>query len=190
MKPSTLLQKTSAWLPTVLVLALVLAAGGRLIMLGLQKSATEARATAREALVRDRQSIESQLGRMLNAAANDANAAAHALNTGAVPSLAAILPKKNSLWLNADGSVANPGTADPAMAASIASEWETADSRAGVGPRAGFMGPMRQGSQWIVATRVPVQARIGDDGALERAGWAVVFTDLDQLLSNAKLGRL
>jgi diguanylate cyclase (GGDEF)-like protein len=190
MKPGGLLQKTSAWLPTVLVLALVLAAGGRLIMLGLQKSASEARATAREALVRDRQAIESQLGRLLNAAANDANAAAHALNTNAAASLASILPKKNALWLNADGSVASAGTADPVLASSIASEWETADARAGVGPRAGFMGPMRQGSQWIVAARVPVQARVGDDGSIERAGWAVVFTDLDQLLSNAKLGRL
>jgi diguanylate cyclase (GGDEF)-like protein len=182
-------KRTSDWLPTVLVLVVVLLAGGRLIMLGLERNATEARTTARNALNRDRNAIESQLSGLASLATKEAARATRTIETGSAASLASIPPARNTLWFDAEGAVAHAGSVDPALASSIASEWAAEDNSTGSEMRSGFMNPMRHGSQWIVATRAPIQGR-GEDGAYQRIGWAVAFADLQQILVNAKLGRL
>ena len=184
-----LLQRTSDWLPTVLVLIVVLLAGGRLIVVGLERNASEGRDAARLVLVRDRQAIESQLSGLASVSIREAGRAARAVASGSAPNLRAVMPAQNTLWLDDQGKVINPGNADAALANSIASEWSAADDSAGGEARAGFMSPMRQGSQWIVATRAPVQVRTAD-GGIQRLAWAVTFADLERVLTNAKLGQL
>jgi diguanylate cyclase (GGDEF)-like protein len=188
MKPA-LLKNSSAWLPTVIVLAVVLIAGGRLIVLGLERNAADARATARTALNRDRQALESQLGGLATLATNEAARAAREIWAVGGSALSSVPPRRGTLWLSEGGAVVHPGAADRALASGIASEWATADERSGAPARPGFLGPMRQGSQWIVAVRAPIDIR-APDGAIERVGWSVAYADLDQMLANAKIGEL
>jgi hypothetical protein len=58
------LRRKSEWLPTVLVLAAVLLAGGRLILLSVQQRAEQMRESAGTAVVQYGRSIESQLQKL------------------------------------------------------------------------------------------------------------------------------
>jgi diguanylate cyclase (GGDEF)-like protein len=181
---SALFKRTAAWLPVALVLAVVLLGGARLIVLSLQQHAAAARETAGAMATQLATRIERQLQLLTDRATRQAARAV--VNGGARTALTATLPDHNGFWMSAEG-VALPSKATAAsMASSIASEWASAS---GGLQRPSVLGPMREGSRWIVAARVPVvPADAGED--MPALGWSVVYDDLDKLLSAAHLGRL
>ncbi|MHB8477732.1 MAG: putative bifunctional diguanylate cyclase/phosphodiesterase [Steroidobacteraceae bacterium] len=152
-----------AWLPTVVVLAVVVLAGSRLIYLSVQHHAAVARATAAAVAAGFAGKVEPQLQR-LAALARQAPAAGEAR-------------ARNTFLMTADDEV--PGSPPPAAARGIASEWRAAESAAAV-PAAAMLGPVRLGSEWLMAARQPAPA----------GGWAVAYADLDELLADSHLGRL
>ncbi|HEU4625637.1 MAG TPA: bifunctional diguanylate cyclase/phosphodiesterase [Steroidobacteraceae bacterium] len=181
-----LLSRTSAWLPTVCVLLVVLLAGARLIMLSLDRHADDARRAARAELTERRTSIESQLAALAERASDEAARVSRALAGGATT----VAPAHGTFRIEADGSVVRAPKVDRALATGIATEWSHLGAS---GEAARFLGPTRQGSQWIVAVRAPVAAAANRDDAAEPARgtvWAVAYADLDQLLDEAKVGRL
>ena len=64
-----ILKRSGTWLPTVLVLIVVLLAGARLVMLSLERHADDDRAAARSALLQARASFEAQLRGLASSAA-------------------------------------------------------------------------------------------------------------------------
>ena len=73
-------------------------------------------------------------------------------------------------------------------ASGIASEWQSAESSPPV-PGPSILGPMRLGSQWLLAARVPVPASSPGQPPLSR-GWSVAYGDLDELIAASHLARL
>jgi diguanylate cyclase (GGDEF)-like protein len=65
---NAILKRSGTWLPTVLVLLVVLLAGARLVMLSLERHADDDRAAARTALVQARTSLDAQLRDLANRA--------------------------------------------------------------------------------------------------------------------------
>ena len=170
----TLVKRISAWLPTVLVLLVVLLAGSRLIVLSLERHADDARAAARAAVNERRIALESQLAALAARSVQEARRAT---------------PGRDAFRFAPNGSLVRGAGVDATLAQNLASEWAASDAAGGsasawADPR--FLGPTRQGSQWIIAAR----AAMIDRESGERAGWAVAFADLDQLLANARVGRL
>lgn len=186
---AAILERTSGWMPTVLVLVVVLLAGSRLIVLSLERHAEEARAAAASVLARDRQAIESQLIGLARLASEQAARAARAIASGNARRLGSLAPGRNTFWIGTDGTVVRSSNSSAALTSGIASEWATADARRGATAEAEFLGPVRQGSEWIVASRAPVVVPPAG-GAPQRAGWSVAYADLERLLANARLGRL
>ena len=64
-------KRSSQWLPTMMVLTVVVLAGGRLITLSVQQRAEQMRGSAEELVTRYGRSIETQLGRLANRASSD-----------------------------------------------------------------------------------------------------------------------
>jgi diguanylate cyclase (GGDEF)-like protein len=172
------LKRGPRWLPSVLVLAMILGAGGRLIALSVQQQAEQSRAAAQQVASRGAEAFSAQLQRLAARASNEAARATNALSGDDVNEFASIAPARGAFWLSADGTPLPARQSDPALAHAIAGEWSGA-------PRsAGLAGPVRQGSDWLVAARVPILAAA--DGAAR--GWAVAYTDLDHMLASTHLG--
>jgi diguanylate cyclase (GGDEF)-like protein len=177
---------SSAWLPTALVLAVVLLAGSRLVVLSLERNADDARAAARVALTRHRTALESQFVALATRASREAVRASQALVSGVRAKPTTPGPGTGAFLVTATDEVMRSAPSDTVRAAGIMSEWSAADARGGSETR--FFGPTRQGSQWLVAARAPIGAP--GQGADTRVGWAVAYADLDRLTANAGLGRL
>jgi diguanylate cyclase (GGDEF)-like protein len=129
------------------------------------------------------------LQKLVNLAARQAGAGAKALaNTSTFTSLESVPLTNNTFWMTSDDRVLAARPAEAANASGIASEWESAESARPAADSA-VLGPMRLGSQWLVATRVPVVPAIAGVQSPAR-GWAVSYADLDELISNAHLTRL
>jgi diguanylate cyclase (GGDEF)-like protein len=180
---SALFKRAKAWLPVPLVLAVVLLGGARLIVLSLQQHAAAARETAGTMATQLATSIERQLQVLTDRAARQA---ARVVTNGAGTALTATLPDHNGFWMSAEGAALPSKATAATMASSIASEWASASSSL---QRPSVLGPMREGSQWIVAARVPVVPADASEDT-PALGWSVVYDDLDKLLSAAHLGRL
>lgn len=177
------------WVPTVVVLAVVLIAGSRLMYLSIQHHATAARAAASTVVAGYVGKIDPELQKLVNLAARQAGAGAKALaNTSTFTSLESVPLTNNTFWMTSDDRVLAARPAEAANASGIASEWESAESARPAADSA-VLGPMRLGSQWLVATRVPVVPAIAGVQSPAR-GWAVSYADLDELISNAHLTRL
>ena len=176
------LKRSYAWLPTVCVLIVVLLAGSRLIMLSLERHADEARRAARTDLTERRALIEAQLDAIAERATREATRVSRALANGAD----AVSPVRDTFRIESDGAVVRAPKVDAALASGIASEWAHRPVASGGAPSR-FLGPMRQGSQWIVAARAPMRA---SDPADAHTAWAVAYADLEQLLGTARVGRL
>ena len=162
-----LIASSLGWVPTVVVLAVVALAGSRLIYLGVQHHAAVARETAAKVAASFAGKIEPQLQKLAAFAARQA-AAAQA-------------PAPNTFWMTADDKVLSSRLTEAATARGIASEWQSAESAAAV-PASAMLGPMRLGSEWLLAARSPVPP--------PSTGWSVAFADLDELVADSHLGRL
>jgi diguanylate cyclase (GGDEF)-like protein len=93
----------------------------------------------------------------------------------------------HSFQWRADGSIASSGRADAETAKALVSEWQAAAPAVGI-PAAALLGPVREGSDWLMAARAPL-ARPVTAGSAPAAGWAVAYANLDRLLARARLTR-
>ena len=175
----------SGWLLTIAVLAVVLGAGARLIYLGVQHH---------EALARDQAAmltssmvgkIEPQLRALAALATRQANLREKqtADATGDQWPLAS-----GAFWLGPDDQVLAVQTPEAPLATAIAGEWAALDVRPAAGQRT-ILGPIRQGSDWLMAARVPVAT--GEASSPTQPGaWSVAYANLDAVIAPANLGRL
>jgi diguanylate cyclase (GGDEF)-like protein len=182
-------QRSFGWLPTVVVLAVVLIAGSRLFYLSVQHHAAAARETAATVATASVGRIEPLLQRLADLADRQAASAAQVLsNKDASASLASVPPAANTFWMSSDDKVLGARPAEAATADGIASEWQSAESTRSVFGSA-VLGPIRLGSQWLIAVRFPVAAR--SPAAVPRLrGWSVAYADLDELFAASHLPRL
>jgi len=183
---AALFKRTLGWLPATVVLLVVLIAGTRLIALSMQQHAERAREAAGVEATRVAGGIENQL----QGVTDDANRqAARAIANGdGLDAFATVAPVRNGFWLAADGTTLTSKNTPAALANSIVSEWASVSGRGDV-QRPSVLGPMREGSQWIIAARLPIMPPHADSAA-RPLGWSVVYADLDRLLSATRLGRI
>jgi len=186
----TLVKKRElGWLPTVLVLAVVLVAGSRLMYLSVQHHAALARATAADISAGYVGKIEPELQKLGALAVRQAAIANKALmSSSTLAPLESVELPRNTFWMTEDDRVLTARSAESTTASGIASEWESAESTRAV-PGASVLGPLRLGSQWLLAVRVPVAAVAPGNESPQR-GWAVAYADLDEVILGAHLARL
>jgi diguanylate cyclase (GGDEF)-like protein len=163
-------------LPTILVLVVVLTAGARLIYLSVLEHSARARATAETVLAASAKRVETSLQDVFGRAARTAR-------SGAAASDPAQLDKQAFL-MSADEGVLAAREAEAPIAKGIADEWKSAQTGRPT-PAAAILGPMRLGSQWLIAARIPVTPANSPAPA-----YAVAYTDLDTVIAGARLSRL
>jgi diguanylate cyclase (GGDEF)-like protein len=177
------------WLPTAVVLAVVLIAGSRLIYLSVQHHAAAAKVTASGIVAGYVRKIEPELQKLGSLASRQASLGAKALSsTDSFTSLDSVRLASNTFWMTTDDKVLAAQPLEASNASGIASEWESAESSRPV-PGATVLGPMRLGSEWLMAARVAVVPNTGGIQS-EARGWAVAYADLNELIASSHLPRL
>src|SRR5258708_2290384 len=172
-------QGNFAWLPTVVVLAVVLIAGTRLIDLSAQHHAAVARETAATVANTSVRKIEPLLQKLADLAGRGGASAGRAES---VP------PAANPFWMTSDDKVLSSRPEEAATASGIASEWQSAESTRTL-PGSAVLGPMRLGSRWLIAVRFPIEAHSPAEAPRSR-GWSVAYADLNDLIAASQLTRL
>jgi diguanylate cyclase (GGDEF)-like protein len=177
------------WVPTVVVLAVVLIAGSRMIALSVRHDAAVARETAATVADTSVRKIEPLLQKLTDLAERRAALAALVpSHRDTLASLESLPPAAKTFWMTSDDKVLASRPAEASTANGIASEWRSADSAHTI-PGSAVLGPMRLGSQWLIAVRFPIAA--SSPLALARLpGWSLAYTDLDELIGASQLGRL
>jgi diguanylate cyclase (GGDEF)-like protein len=176
-------------LPTMVVLTVVLAVGARLIYLSVQHHAAVARVTAAAVGATYVKKIEPALQNLAALAERQTDLAAKVMwKTGDFASLASVSPATNTFWMSADDKVLGARSSEAGTAGGIASEWKSAEPSR-VLPQPTILGPMRLGSEWLIAIRVPV-APGNAAPAPSVKGWTVAYADLEELIADAHLARL
>jgi len=176
-------------LPTVVVLLVVLIAGSRLIYLSVQHHAVLAREKAATVSTAFVKKIEPPLQKLSDLAARKAAAAAQVLSgTVSFTVLERVTPVANTFWMTVDDKVLSARSAETATASGIASEWQSAESSRAI-PGSSVLGPLRLGSEWLVAIRYPVLSNAPGQAAQLR-GWSVAYADLDEMMADTHLARL
>lgn len=170
-------------LPTVVVLLVVLIAGARLIYLSVQQHSAHARAVAETVVAAAAKRVETSLQGVLERADRTARSAAaqsapDAVGTDGVPGL-----ESQAFLMSRDDRVLAARSAEAPLAKGIADEWKSAQAERP--PESAILGPMRLGSQWLIAARVALAPR--EDSGPE---YAVAYTDLDAIIADARLSRL
>ncbi len=145
------LKGPSRWRPTVIVAAVVVLAGARLLTLSAHERAAELRIAAQGAVSNHARLIESELRKLLQEAREEARRAAD--TPRAVP-LLSVIPRRNAFWMTDTGAVLRAGDADPTVSRALASEWALGSGRGHAA--AEFFGPVRYGSQWFVAAQAAI----------------------------------
>jgi diguanylate cyclase (GGDEF)-like protein len=166
------LRRRTTWLPAVLVFVAIAAAGSRLVALSVEQGAEEARNAAQGAAAQASQALEQQIRDLAMAASRPTRHPADDFNVFE--------------W-GSDGGILAVGRADPAVAKTIVSEWQAA-APAGGTPSAALLGPIREGSEWLIAARAPL-APAAAPGAASQSGWRVAYADLDRLSARSHLVR-
>ena len=167
------LRRHATWLPALLVFATVAAAGSRLVVLSVQQRAEEARKAAQGAAARAAHALGQQIDELAMATAS--------------PSRRLSTRDFNLFEWGSDGGILAVGGSDPAVAKAIVSEWQAATPARGA-PSAALLGPMREGSEWLIAARAPL-APSATLGSASPGGWTVAYADLDRLSARAELVR-
>ncbi len=176
-------------LPTIVVLAVVLIAGSRLIYLSVYHHAALARERAATVSTDFVRKIEPPLQRLSDMAARQAASATRFLSSrDSLTSLETLTPAANIFWMTDDDKVLSARSAEAATAGGIASEWQSAESSRAI-PGSSVLGPLRLGSQWLITIRFPVFSNAPGQAARLR-GWSVAYADLDELIADTHLARL
>lgn len=190
---------------TVVVLAIVLISGSRLIYLTAEHRAAVARATAVSLGTGLVAKIELRLHQLANratqaagrgdAAATPATTPATAVPAPAVVAAQARTAKQGTaahpigtvFWMTADDKVRQAPATAAQDSSGLASEWASAES-VRPAPAAAVLGPVRLGSQWLLAVRAPLDTHASSRG--QGAGWAVAYADLEDLTADTHLAKL
>jgi diguanylate cyclase (GGDEF)-like protein len=178
------MRRYSYWLLPLIAGTLVALTGARLLTLSVRERSQQLRVTAQTAALRHARLIDAQL---LGLAGRAQEEAARAQPTAATTA-PATTADHGTFWMSRDGSVLGAAGAPAAVARAIASEWATSDARAS-NAAAVLLGPVRYGSQWLVAARAAVPRAPGYDGASAPV-WSVSYDNLDALLARARFGTL
>ena len=179
------LKRRSTWLAPLLVFVTVAAAGSRLIVLSVQQRAQQARHAAQAAAARGARAMEQQLEELAARAARAARGATEppARSTPGRPAP----PDFNVFEAGSAGGILAYDRSNTEIAQAIMREWQAAARARGV-PPAALLGPVREGSEWLIAARAPL-VRPAARGAAPHGGWAVAYANLDRLLARAQLTR-
>ena len=181
---ATELKRYSHWLAAILVAAVVVLAGARLITLSVHEHAAQMRIAAQSVVARHARLIEAQLQALTHRARDEAQRAADILGDGTHPvPPASAIPERDTFWMTTRGAVLH--APDPAVARALAGEWASTD--AGGRAPAGVFGPVRYGSQWFVAAQAPIELRSANGSAAAGAR-SVAYESLDALLLRAGFG--
>ena len=158
----------SSWLAPLVVAVAVLLVGARLIALSVAERTDELRVTAQSAVSRHTRLIQSELAAL-------GERARVAADLAAAPRSGASRPEPDTFLLDPAGTVLQ--AADATVAHAIAGELGAAE----LPPRGAgeLFGPVRYGSEWIVAALSPSAGR-----------WGVAYENLDALLAHADFGAL
>jgi diguanylate cyclase (GGDEF)-like protein len=177
-------KRHSVWLLPLLAAAIVLSVGARLITLSVRERSAQLRVSADRLVTRHAAAIEEQLRQLSERAGHEAGRLATARDAGADSTPPASLgPATDTFWMRADGSVLRAPPGASGLAAGVAAEASAAPSAAA--PQAAqLFGPVRYGSDWVVAARAPLKP--GEAGG----GWSVAYESLDALLAQARFGSL
>jgi diguanylate cyclase (GGDEF)-like protein len=176
-------------LPALVVLAVVLTAGARLIYLSVQHHAAAARVAAATQAAAYAKKIAPRLEDLAALADEEAKSAAKIVSgSGDFASLASETPPVHTFFMNADDRVLRARPTESEVENGIASEWKSAETGRVI-PQRAVLGPMRLGSEWLIAVRAPV-LRAGAPATPRSKGWSVAYGELGELLADAHLARL
>ena len=186
---ATIFRRYSHWLLPLLVAAAIVLVGARLITVSVHERAQQMRLSAQTVAARHARLIEARLLALTDRTRAEARRAATAVgdDTAAVPP-ASVLPDRDTFRMTSGGTVLSAPAGEDAIASAIGSEWAAADAP-GSARASGLFGPIRYGSQWIVAARALIRSQ-STQGAAAEGEWAVGFEGLDTLLAQARFGTL
>lgn len=170
---------SSGWLLTVAVLAVVLGAGARLIYLSVQRHEALAREHATALGAGFVGKIEPPLRSLAALAVKQGRVGQAAAANGAGPESWPVA--QGVFWLSADDRVLAARPQEATVAAAIGGEWAAVPATMTTTAGATVLGPIRQGSDWFVAARVPVEGG---------RAFSVAYANLEALIAPAHLGRL
>jgi diguanylate cyclase (GGDEF)-like protein len=179
---------------TALVLIVVLGAGARLIYLGGQHHEAVARERAATVAANFAKKIEPQIRALADLAVRQAMVAeggpvsAAPVTQPGVTGSGTPLPGAGHFWLGMDDRVLAVDSSDSTRAAAIADEWQATDRAPDV-PGPTLLGPLRQGSEWLMAAIVPVVTPDAREST-PAARSAVAYENLDGLIAASHLGSL
>jgi diguanylate cyclase (GGDEF)-like protein len=160
----------------MLVLLIVLTAGARLIYLSVLEHTARARDTAATVLAASARRLDTSLQGVFGHALRTARSAGAGTDPAKLDAQAFLM--------SADDTVLAARDADAPFAKGIADEWKSAQAEHPA-PAAAILGPMRLGSQWLIAARVAATPGDGSGPV-----YAVAYTDLDAVIADARLSRL
>src|SRR5262249_8708602 len=157
-----LLRRHSYWLLPLAAAALVALSGARLITLSVRERSEQLRRAAESAVLRHGGRIEAELAQLADMARREHHGALNTLDTSSRAPVAG-RPGRGWFSMSSGGSVLQVAPGDAAIAHAVAAEWTAA--RAAHRREAVLFGPVRHGSEWIVAARVPLTTEPGAEQA-------------------------
>ncbi|HMA00459.1 MAG TPA: GGDEF domain-containing protein, partial [Steroidobacteraceae bacterium] len=166
------------WLLPACVLLLVLLAGSRLLYLSAQQHAAGARRAAVAVAAAYAERLEPVLCALADAADPAAERSADAAFCGDAGTLSP-LAAAHAFQMTLDDEVQDPRNAPAALASGIAQEWRSIEAHAI--PGSALLGPVRIGSQWFLAVRMPLA---------QANGWSVSYAAMDEMLAAAHVSDL
>ncbi len=173
----------SGWPAVIICSLLALLAGARLVSLSMQQHAAQARTAAQQLASRSAQALEEQLQQLYRLAEQRASQGPSALP--AASSTEGAAPAAHQFFVLADGSVQGAPASERESVNAILAEANASVS--GMSAQR-LLGPIRDGSRWLVAARAPLRGSSLAPANAQPA-WAVVYQDLDVLLLGAQLDR-
>jgi len=198
-------ERNLGWLPTVVVLVVVLAAGARLIYLSGRYHAARARESAVTLVNSYALRMEPPLRQLADAARQGAGGTPVRNADSPVRSVTGGSPI-HLFRMTSDHRILGVSGPAATLAHGIASEWASAESSGRV-PDTTMLGPLRLGSQWLIAIRAPVPGAASGaasrpladgvigapaaspetDHASDSQVWSVAYEDLANVIAGARL---
>jgi diguanylate cyclase (GGDEF)-like protein len=180
----SMFRRYSHWLLPLLAAAAMVLVGARLITVSVHERAQQMRLAAQSVAARHARAIETELRALTERTRHEAQRAATAIGAQS------LMPARGMLWVTSAGTVLRASDATAALAGAIASEVPRAEDSGDAAPAVLF-GPIRYGSQWIVAARAPIApAPASAQPGTEAGLWAVGYESLEALLARSRFGTL
>ena len=174
----------SGWPAVIVCSLLALIVGARLVSLSMQQHAAQARTAAEQLAARSAQALEEQLLALYRTAEQRASQGPGL--PPAAPIAPGAAPAPHQFLILSDGSLRGTSPSELESVNAIVAEGNAAGAGRSA-PR--LLGPIREGSRWLVAARAPVRS-IETAPTSVQAVWVVDYQDLDVLLLGAQFDRI